>query len=564
MSRLRTALPLLLALLTATACTGGEEKGAPAKPPRLKKAWSVPFPGPPAQLPDTVWQAKGVLALPTDADGRNLVGLSASSGERRWQLPLPKGSEGLCALSERVNDKGIGGVLLKGEDGECSLAAAVDARKGRVLWTKPLSEPSQPSSDSPGVSVSERTLTATVSWREVVRFRLDGDEPGRKLPALPPLSKSVNAPIGADHDGRHIVLRTAHAFMLYDADKGTRLWQHRVPREGSHLTGGLLSADPVVLDAAEKGHRHYRAYGAGKLLGKELIRSGRDAPFTGRGVLVARFVNDPRVRAYDMRTGKEVWARTFSPFDLFVGVRGGALLSTHAFSGEETWLRSHDLRTAAPRTLGRLTGTASEADAMAWDSDRLYARVGTAEGAERLVAYTLPERGSTQEYQRPPEQTGAPPELGGHCEAVTDRSLRHLKLAPGRPTPETCEWREDHEPYGAQRSLKITFKESTDRAAAEEDFHDAGQITVNERGKARTLHGLGTEAKVYTQGTERAENAAQVVVRHGPLTFTVQAGTQTTSVDPSIRRSCPTPRGTERAALGAAKDVLRSLKDDPA
>ena len=401
---------LLLALLGgATACSGGGDDEAPAgKPQRLKKVWSVEYPGAPQEVPEQVWRVPGILAFPMGGHGASLVGLDTSSGEQRWQLPAPKGTRGFCALSEQVNDKGIGGALLKDDEGQCAVAAAVDVRRGKVLWTEPLSEPAAPSSNGPGVSVGDRTLTATVSWREVVRFRLEGEEKGRKLGALPGVAeKGDKAPTGADHDGRHILLRVGDALVLYDADKGTRLWRHRVPGN-SHLDGGLVSADPVVLDAAENGRRYYRDYGAGRVLGREMGRAKREDPVTGRGVLVARFDNDPRVRAYDMRSGKQLWARAYSPHERLEGTRGGALLSAHEYSGQETWLRTRDLRTGSPRVLGRLTGTASQAPLLAWDSRRLYAKVTTADGAERLVAYALPERGSARRFEAPPEQPGAP------------------------------------------------------------------------------------------------------------------------------------------------------------
>ncbi|GAA2073668.1 hypothetical protein GCM10009801_27110 [Streptomyces albiaxialis] len=414
----RALLPVL-ALLAATACTGGGGGGGeggrePSKPPRLKKLWSVPAADRPAMpSPDEdAWLGKGVLALRTGDTNSRLVGHSAASGEQRWNLPLPKGTTGVCALSGQVNKEGIGGVLLDAGDGDerCTVAAAVDIRRGTVLWTEPLGRKSEPSGSKASVSVSGKTLTATVGWNDLARFRLDGDGKGRELPGLPHFRDGGANPGPVDHDGRHIAVETRSGFALYDADEGTRLW-HRPARSRDAALDGLVSADPVVLDTIEKGRRYYRTYrqdqpGVRDRIGKELDKKALNTPLTGRGVLVARFPGDHGAYAYDLRTGKPVWQRGLSERENLEGVRGGALLTTHRYAGPETWVRDRDLRTGAPRTLGRVPGRAFE-EVLAWDSRHLYVQDTDREANEKsLTAYALPERGSARDYKTPPKMAG--------------------------------------------------------------------------------------------------------------------------------------------------------------
>ncbi|MFG3252591.1 hypothetical protein [Streptomyces sp. NPDC048172] len=561
MTRVRTALPLLLALLAATACTGdgGGEKPAPAKPPRLKQAWSVPSSGDGVYEPwKNSWLGKGILAFRTGQDGKNLVGHATSSGEQRWQLPLPKGTERVCALSKGVNAKGIGGILLDAGDGDerCSVAAAVDIRRGKVLWSKPLGETSEPPNNTPGVSVGETTLTATVGFHGLARFSLEKD--GRKLPALPHVPKDRDGVDVIDHDGQHIALHTRSEFAVYDADKGTRLWHRPVAREGARLEG-LVSADPVVLDAQEKGHRNYRAYGPGKPLGKELITTNREAPLTGRGILVATFADDPRTYAYDMRTGKRAWTAKRTAAELDVGIRNGALLSARQYSSLEKWLVTHDLRTGAPRTLGRLTGLKAAARPFATDARRLYVLGQTRAGAQRLIAYELPPRGTAKRYTPPATQTPVQNPLGAACDAVTPRTLRTMKLADDRPPPESCHWVEQYEPRGVKRELEVETEKHDDVAEAKKEYRaPESPLASGMLADARPVRGVGTEAKSASSGGSRGQNRTIVLARHRDITVQVVAGTETLHRDKY--RHSPSPEETERAARSAAADVLRSLR----
>ncbi|MFG3252590.1 PQQ-binding-like beta-propeller repeat protein [Streptomyces sp. NPDC048172] len=579
MTRSRTAVPLLLVLLTATACTGGAEKAAPAKPPRLKEAWSIPSPQKPAaSAHEKIWLAHGVLAMRTGSQGDQLTGYAAGSGEQRWQLPLPKGTTGVCALSERVNGKGVGGVLLDAGDGDerCSVAAAVDVRRGKVLWKEPLGRGDVPTGDEVPVSVGEKTLTASARWNDVARFRLEGGGDGgkRKLPDLPHFSGGGSNSGPVHHDGRYVAVQNKSGFAVYDADKGTRLWHRPAKGRGTHLEG-LLSGDPVVLDALEKGHRFPRAYGPlggegeESLLGRELNRTNREAPLTARGTLVTTYEKDNRVFAYDMRTGKRAWARKLAPSESLVGIRGGTVLTLRQFSAEK-WLLSRDLRGGAPRTLGRVTGQASGITPLAWDAHRLYVRGTDRSGAELLRAYELPARGSARSYKAPAHTVDASvaSEAEAACAAVKPDSLRAMKLSGDRPPPESCTWKEEYEPEGVTRELAVEVKDHGSRSRAKRELaYPEGLARGVDLSQARGARGLGGGAKVLTRGKSREDNTSWALARHGRFTVVVKAATEardpdTRAPDPDVARAdSPSPEQTERAARGAAEDVLRSLKD---
>ncbi|GAA2073674.1 hypothetical protein GCM10009801_27120 [Streptomyces albiaxialis] len=579
MYRMRAALAAGLALLTAAACTGGggegggedgEEHGKNrAKPPRLKQLWSVSAPVSDARAGGP-WLGHGILATRVGTDDRSLSGYATSSGDRRWTLRLPEGTDAVCGISETVNSAGIGGVVLNATRGErrCSVAAAVDIRAGKVLWTERVGDTIEDMGDEPPVSVSGKTLTVTVRYHKVARFRLEGDAKRRALPRLPHVPEGESAVDGIDHDGTHIALQTRSGFALYDADKGTRLWHRPAERRGGALEG-LVSADPVVLDATEKGHRFFRAYGAGPgnkgLLGKELSRVGvRAEPLTGRGVLVTDFADDPRTYAYDMRTGEQLWARKRTPAQKPLFVRGGGVLFSRPYLAEQ-WLVSRDLRGGEQRTLGRLTGTASRFAPVAADSRRLYATGQRRDGTEALFAYALPRTGTDRRYAAPRTPgTGGENPLAVKCEKVSDTALRTLRLNEDRPPPESCWWKEEYEPDDVSRELDVTVEEHGTRKEAEKAYRDPTHLRSNESlGRARPVRGLGDQARAITFGGSREYNSVRLLVRTGTRTLAVETHTESSGGQPSSR-DAPDLRESERGALRAAADVLRTLDAGPA
>ncbi|AXK32863.1 hypothetical protein DVA86_09585 [Streptomyces armeniacus] len=585
---------VLLALLAGSACTGGggggEKKAEPAVPKPLRQLWDTKVTA--SATSRIGWLTDDTVTLHEPESGA-LHGYDAGSGRHRWKLTPPTGAGRVCDTSGEVNGQGVGGVVFAaGDEGECTLAAAVDSRTGRVLWSRQLGE-QQGDGPNAGVSVSEKALTVTGRCDELRRMRLAD---GKPLPTLLPRDTDCS------HDTAHNARRIAAlddpgtpegdereaAFVLYDPDTGKELWRRPADGRGPEL-GALLADDPVTLVTQDKGQRYIRTYdGNGKpvhVLGKELSNAVDEVSgqrLAAEGVLVTRFANDPRTYAYDLRTGKTLWRKALGSSTLLLGVSDGQLVTRSSLVPKGTariqeWLIGYDLRDGTRRTLGRERKPegAALSGAPAVHKRKLYSLVGTdSAGTYALRAYALPERGDTTDYPtQPPPGTAVKWRKGDlrpertllACEAVTAETREKMKLTGDRPPPDNCVWQERDQPEGSERelSVRVSTHEPGEpgsgggsgsggpaKTAVESARH--AYDTAQYLDGAPAVRGLGEQAKgkVYSLSTH-------LIVRYRNVTIEVRAE----GIGDRDSDRTPSRQQLKEAAHAAAADVLRRLGD---
>lgn len=597
----------------STADQGTADQGNPAaRPAQLRQLWESPADRRISSLSaeaSHVWTSDTIIAV---RYGSSVRGYETGSGERRWEMRLPEGFTDVCAMSEELNVDGIGGLLLEHSTAGCSYTAAVDIADGSMLWHRSMGEQDVSLGDF-SVSVGEETVTADVSCGEVRRFSLAG---GKPLPS--PQERDRLCAHEADHSGRLLAVRNdpaSHdtpddagtgwipphegkaAFQLYDADSGKQLWQRAVNRLGTELHR-IIAVDPLTLDTTERGHRLVRTYDDD---GKPLTTIGKTLGFsagmtvfgTADGVLVAGYDNHqrdlagattsiPRVHAYDLGTGQELWSRPQEGLQP-LGIQRGGLLAIQVVYPDpqnnpgvtELWVTRHDLRVPDDsQMLGRIPLDGAPPQPLAWDDERLY-MLDTTGDEPQLVAYELPEEGDNEQYAGRPVNAAAddgwldsdlrPEDIDDVCEMVRARTRTTMGFrSTDLPPPADCTWAERYQPRGVDRSLDVvvtTYAPEPDRSAvahAEAEFQRLRTDSSGGLTEEHQVSDLGDEASAVTRtSVDGAWTASEVLVRHRNVTIQVNA-----EVEALLSRHRPdaaAPHWIEHAALGAAGDVLRQL-----
>ena len=502
--RAAVALLALGALLVTGACTSGGsgdgdgDEGRPFQPAKLKKVWSAPVKRDFDQESD-VWTGGGVLAL---RDRNALTGYDASTGEQRWKLGLPKGTNGICAVSDEPNTAGLGAVLFASKSGHCTHAGAVDVTNGKVRWVERVSSPAGTSRpEDSGISMGDDALTVVLKCSHVAQLRpSDGESLGTRLKGDRACAHDV------DVDGRLLAVREAPAgdaeekvpgwmpasdgdparFALYEGAGRKPLWSTNVRRVRDKMNG-IVSDDPVTLDTTRQGQRLIQTYDShGKPLrtiGKRLKDFPSDStagsgPYTHGNTLVMGYQRDPALYAYDLRTGKVRWKKRQDRAEL-LGVWKDKLLAVRYVKGRTEgrpavpWLVTYGMRDGEERTVGRIAdrGVVTRTVA-AWDDERLYLP-SVLKGERRLVAYRLPRSGGdTERYTARTEPVREekdvvtrgwrkgdlrPDKVANACEAVSPAAQKRMRVhREGMPPPVDCAWEERYAPRHADRDLSVS------------------------------------------------------------------------------------------------------------
>ncbi|GAA4815514.1 PQQ-binding-like beta-propeller repeat protein [Nocardioides caeni] len=507
-----TALAILL-----TGCTGGEEPGASsparateaARVPELPEAWTSTAVDP--YRIRSVLAVGDVVLVSTD---RTVVALDAATGERQWRLP----SVGVCGRPEPTGDGRVVVALsprgeAKGRQrrAECTTLALVDAGSGKVAWQRNVGSIwGNTDGEQHAIAVGRRAITAredTVCGG-LRRFDL---RTGRPLPSLAPVGNDGYACDSWAFDGRWIAQEEtpdfgdADVLTLYDADSGRRVFSRPFPdlALGEHI----YSADPLVLDISDHGHRLLWTVDPtnGKLL-EPISEQWTDN----------RFDTDTAPLGMDGDTVLVDHGSQVSGYSL-AGLSGGTPVTT-AFPANGQFLGTGDGLIAATQlvddgALGQMVLTRHAADDVA-DVEVLGATEGRTfagvagdlvlvQAQEELVAHALPAPGAGPDV---PEDLDIPwdvePALQGYDESrwedgdvrpgdvedcrLSDATLRTLGFHRlDLPRPARCEWVETVEPHGTRRELSITTIVGGPLAG------DGGNATDEARERLASIHRNG-------------------------------------------------------------------------
>jgi hypothetical protein len=187
----RVIAPVLLVVAMTTACeseqAGPQVPTAPStadvRPALLDAAWTAPAPA--------GAQVAGRLRAWTTKDRVTVVGkqqirsYDLASGKAAWTAALPRGTTGVCTISENAGD--IGALLLRTKTG-CTDVAALSLADGSWRWRhaiEPLAK------GTPSVSLSRLAVAATGKCRQVIRF---GVAEGRRLKPVAPRTRCARTP----------------------------------------------------------------------------------------------------------------------------------------------------------------------------------------------------------------------------------------------------------------------------------------------------------------------------------------------------------------------------------
>ncbi|MFD0020748.1 PQQ-binding-like beta-propeller repeat protein [Streptomyces sp. NPDC058382] len=491
-----TATAVLCTLFAGSACTNGgaqdDGRSRPAgQPAKLTKVWEAPsLLGPDGS--GTVWTGQGVLVL---RDGSDLRGYDARSGRKRWTLKAPKGTSGVCGMSDRPNAAGLGGLFFTaGTKGGCTYAGAVNLADGEVRWAEPVGKP-QGTSGSNDLSIGDEALTVTLHCYEVKQFRpSDGKPLGTRLRSDEACAHDV------DHNGTHLAVREAPAgtakervpgwvpaddgapahFALYQGADSKPVWRTKAERVGDQLNG-IVSDDPLALDVTREGHDLIQTYDSDgtpvHTIGKQFKPTASDGrakvgPFTQGDTLVVGYGRDPALYAYDLSTGKVRWKKRQDEADV-LGVWKDKLLAVRQMpdsAGHSVqWLVTYGMRDGKERTIGRIAEAGVETQTFAaWDDERIYLSRPDRSGKAGIIAYPLPSSGGdTRQYAPEPEAGDTaghgwregdlrPDEVVNACEAVSPTARKAMRVyREGMPPPVDCAWEERDAPRHANRELEV-------------------------------------------------------------------------------------------------------------
>lgn len=268
-----------------------------------------------------------------------LQGLTAydqATGAERWHVPLVVDDALVCASSS-VADEDIA-VMAYGKPGHCNYAFAVDLKKGKVLWEKPLNE------DEFGDGVDEDEPALAVSGGVVVVNNKTAYDlrDGSKAWSNKQLIKGSEECTAGSYTGGVKLVRTqacsvqeddldtpvrgTYTVSEIDPATGDTRWTYNQPREsrfGSDSDDGdVLSTSPLLVREGDK----YRILSdEGKPRGLVSIENYRtlgqsETPHRGNPAPGVKASGDTllveyreKIEAFDMNSGKRLWGTKSTP-----------------------------------------------------------------------------------------------------------------------------------------------------------------------------------------------------------------------------------------------------------
>lgn len=363
--RLAPLLVVLLALLTAGCTSDGEQPdAAPTKAEDaalLQPAWQVdsigPFEDDGGQALDPQhsdfglmpgWVLDELVIVPAPDQ---VTAFDVATGDVRWSLKPPPLAQGVCALSEGLNDDGIGAVLFSREDQGCSMLTAVQARTGETVWTQSVDFHYAANGYINGsIGVGEQVVSVVTNGQSCVVARRFALADGQSRSALPSDDRCAHS---AASRGGAVVAQTESpdgqgTLEVYDAETG-RL-RGRSPIE-NYWAVSLPVADPVVIDIMGSDSRSVGLYDdrgrqqAVLATSPDTVRGLRTIGVTEDAIVAEFGPGGDRVHAFNRQSGKKLWELTRHYEQTPLGVHDGALLTATLMRGvytdrrqDEAWI----------------------------------------------------------------------------------------------------------------------------------------------------------------------------------------------------------------------------------
>lgn len=607
MSRSRPLRLLLAAALTAglAGACGAEEADAELGVGDLRGLY--PAPAPPVatatELPGEAAYASsaGLLAgggsVSADADGttllatdRGLVAYDPTTHEERWRTDV---AGGVCALSEVVDGRVALLLDARGTYGRCDRVGVVDVDRGALRWSRPLGDAEYLFDRS--VALGRDRVYAGGECGAVLTFAVDSGAPRTPLLARDEVCGHANAMAGGvvalyedgetpdtpDDAGTGWIppYDGAARLRVLDAADGSERWSTTVERRGADLHG-IVSAEPLVLDVSQRGHRTMRRYGpGGRFLGHLGAQLGPSDGFTvvarSDDVLVGTYEAIGGYRAYDLRTGQELW-RVPTTDRWLAGADDDGLVWTQParVRGDPdgpTWaIQSQVVRTSATDPadavlVGALPGDDVTAGSVLGD-DLLVRDAGRTEVLPLGAGVGPAPEPWTYAAGAVPWADGdvRPDGLADVCASVGRGALATVGLRTDLPAPADCHWLETADPAYLDAELQVDV-EAVAPEAGIEGSQEA--VTAADAARARYDHthrrwpdltGLGDAARTRTtQSADARRSSAGVEVLAGNVVVRVGARVEA-QISDTLDGVVPAA-DLQRVVTRVAEDVLADL-----
>ncbi|CAM5336938.1 Serine/threonine protein kinase OS=Kitasatospora aureofaciens OX=1894 GN=GCM10010502_34990 PE=4 SV=1 [Kitasatospora aureofaciens] len=284
-------------------------------------AWSAPSPA----NTDATNQMLGIwgtdkYAVRVDGDGVKAYNLT--DGKPAWNIPAPAGSKELCSASYTANSKNIAAVSFNTGDSDCSTVGAVDLSSGKLLWTV----------KATADRLSQPTLSVTDNVVVVGGNAVAGLNVSNGQPAWQYQPRDKDCTMRARAAGNQIAISDRcymtsgpkSQLVIVNADSG------KPASSPITLTGSIEEVDSVIQDKPlvllitngpngdyilpfDKDNKPGNQMSVKEPGSDSLRLSGQDNAFTrnvvsGTTLYVQVNPTKPAINAYDLTTGKRLWA----------------------------------------------------------------------------------------------------------------------------------------------------------------------------------------------------------------------------------------------------------------
>ncbi|MER7580369.1 PQQ-binding-like beta-propeller repeat protein [Kitasatospora sp. NPDC097691] len=317
--------------VATTGGTGdGGNSGDTTPGPNTKGAtYNVAWTAPKGANSDGANQMLGVwgtdkLAVRVDSSGIKAYNLT--DGKEAWTIPVPAGSKEMCTASYGANSKGVAAVSFNTGDSDCSTVGAVDLNQGKLLWSVKVTADRM---SSPTLSVTENVVA--VGGNMVGALNIANGQPAWQYQ---PRDKDCSV------RGRAAGVQIAVSDRCYGGS-GPKSQLVIVNAETGKaastpitLTGSIEEVDQVVQDKPlvllmtsgpqgdyvlpfDKDNKPGNQMSVKEPGSDSLRLSGQDEALTrnvvsGSTLYVQVSGTKPGINAYDLNTGKRLWASTTS------------------------------------------------------------------------------------------------------------------------------------------------------------------------------------------------------------------------------------------------------------
>ncbi|MEU8922326.1 PQQ-binding-like beta-propeller repeat protein [Kitasatospora sp. NPDC048545] len=310
---------------TSDGPTNDPAPGPAAKGATFNVAWTAPK-GANTDGANQMLGVWGTDKLAVRADSTGIKAYNLTDGKEAWTIPVPAGSKELCTASYAANSKSIAAVSFNTGDSDCSTVGAVDLTQGKLLWSVKVSADRM---SSPTLSVTDNVVaiggnmvgalnvtTGQPAWQYQPRDK-DCSVRGRAAGAQIAVSDRCYGGSGPKSQ-----------LVIVNAETG------KATSTPITLTGSIEQVDQVVQDKPlvllmssgpqgdyilpfDKDNKPGNQMSVKEAGSDSLRLSGQDEALSrnvvsGSTLYVQVSGTKPGINAYDLNTGKRLWAATTS------------------------------------------------------------------------------------------------------------------------------------------------------------------------------------------------------------------------------------------------------------